>query len=407
MGLEQEQTPQEQPPEVILGADPGGTQNPEPEPVRNFDDAFKELFTVFLQEMIKEFAPELYEKIDWDRMPEFLNTILRDQNKLFTDEASGNIIPDCVARLFFNLFGLASEEIDQNYPNFDSFVVHSEFQLRKYGGKIKPRMMNYRFTVCDILKTFLIYQFLFLVGDDANWVEEGFYSGVGDQKVNHNVRVINLMKLYKDRLKELIESDNPIHLAIWSLIMSHYTLGNAIGRWEAFWKAVYRLLNFYEEHIINLNKFRSLFAIVDRLLPLRESQQQEFRRQFNELIKERNMPLVSNFEKFILQEGFDKGEKEGFDKGEKQGFDKGKIEGRNEGRNEGIQQGYYDSLVRTLRIKYPTEYQGFFGEFSSKRLRLNVGLLDQIEAASSLDQIRKMLSAVAEDLPPPPNPPAN
>ncbi len=96
------------------------------------------------------------------------------------------------------------------------------------------------------------------------------------------------------------------------------------------------------------------------------------------------MPLVSNFEKFILQEGFDKGAKEG--------FDKGKIEG--------IQQGYYDSLRRTLRIKYPAEYQRLLGEFSSKRLRLNVGLLDQIEAANSLDQIRKMLSAVAEDLSP-------
>ncbi len=96
------------------------------------------------------------------------------------------------------------------------------------------------------------------------------------------------------------------------------------------------------------------------------------------------MPLVSNFEKLILQEG----------------FDKGKIEGRNEGRNEGIQQGYYEFLQRYLRIKYPTEYQGLLGEFTSKRLRLNVGLLDQIEAASSLDQIRKMLTVVAEDLPP-------
>ena len=103
------------------------------------------------------------------------------------------------------------------------------------------------------------------------------------------------------------------------------------------------------------------------------------------------MPLVSNFEKFILQEG----------------FDKGKIEGRNEGRNEGIQQGYYDSLQRTLRIKYPAEYQVFLAEFTNKRMRLNVGLLDQIEAASSLDQFRKMLTAVAEELPPPPNPPAN
>ncbi len=113
------------------------------------------------------------------------------------------------------------------------------------------------------------------------------------------------------------------------------------------------------------------------------------------------MPLVSNFEKFILQEGFDKGEKQGFDKGAKEGFDKGKLEGR----NEGIQQGYYEFLQRYLRIKYPTEYQGFLAEFTNKRMRLNVGLLDQIEAANSLDQIRKMLINVAEDLPP--NPTAN
>ena len=105
------------------------------------------------------------------------------------------------------------------------------------------------------------------------------------------------------------------------------------------------------------------------------------------------MPLVSNFEKLILQEGFDKGEKQGFDKGEKQGFDKG------------VQQGYYEFLQRYLRIKYPTEYQGLLGEFTNKRLRLNVGLLDQIEAANSLDQIRKMLINVAEELPP--NPTAN
>ena len=82
-------------------------------------------------------------------------------------------------------------------------------------------------------------------------------------------------------------------------------------------------------------------------------------------------------------------------KEKKQGFDKG------------VQQGYYEFLQRYLRIKYPVEYQGLLGEFTNKRLRLNVGLLDQIEAASSLDQFRKMLTAVAEELPPPPNPPAN
>ena len=136
---------------------------------------------------------------------------------------------------------------------------------------------------------------------------------------------------YADRSDALLASHNPFALITLAHLRTQQARHNADALYAAKWQ-VTRLLY---QHGWSKRRIIVLFDVINWMMALPESHQQQYWRAISRLERRKKMKWISPLEQSFIDKGWEKGLKKGRQEGLEKGLEKGIEKGIEKGRKEG------------------------------------------------------------------------
>ncbi|MEA5619015.1 transposase [Cronbergia sp. UHCC 0137] len=242
------------------------------QPNSDYDSAWKEAITVYLEPFIEYCFPEVYQDINWEKGYETLDTELQE---LIRDSETGRRLADKLLKVTL-----------RNGENA-LVLIHIEIQGQEQAD-FAERMYIYNHRLFDryCLK---VFSFAVLGDDNPNWRPTSYsYSAWGFESHLH-FPSIKLLDYSNDVLEQ---SNNPFAIIIIAHLQTQATQGNAQQRFQFKSNLVRRLyqLGYTGEQI------RQLFRFIEWIMTLPETLQFQFKTELNRYEEENRMPFLTSFE---------------------------------------------------------------------------------------------------------------
>jgi len=318
------------------------TQTPAPASKDDYDSPWKDMLEHAFPEFMAFFFPKAHAAIDWEPGHEFKNTELR---QVVRDAELGKRFADALVRVT-----LHSREERWVY-------IHIEVQGEK-DRNFEKRIYVYNYRLFDRYDR-PIASFAVLADQDEHWKPDHFgYEVLGCE---HRLRfpVAKLLD-YAAQIDDLEKDPNPFALVTAAHLRTRQTRNNPQARYRAKTTLVRRLY----ERGWDRERILKLFAVLDWMMWLPDSLEQELWQAIETLEGETRMPYVTSVERLATKRGMEQGMQEGLQAGLQQGIQ--------QGMQQGMQQGEIAVMKRLLHRR--------FGELPEEvELRLHKATLEQLE----------------------------
>ena len=295
----------------------------------NFDhDGFwKDLIERFCYYVVKRAVPKLYEELDTDKEPRFLNTEFTDV--LNTGDPQIRINPHFV--------DILSDLPLKSGVNV-SVLFHCEAEKGYSTGDLAERMNHYR---CFIYAHYRREPVALAIIVGARRKNDRFYSHSHfGTRVVYEYNNLVLSELYDEELKA---SDNPVDLAL-------YAAKCALKAKEELQKYKYlrTLLELLAERGWSKKDKEDLLLFLERIINLKDKElEKQYTEYRGQLTKEGKIMYIPLGERELAKEIEQRGIALGMEKGRERGREEGREEGRQEGMVKGMEKGR-EEMARNL-----------------------------------------------------------
>jgi hypothetical protein len=302
------------------------------------------------------FLPEDAAAVEWTRTPESLETELRP---MLPATQTGLKYVDKLVKLWRKQT-VEGEILESGTEEEDYY--HFEFQYQKDDG-FEKRMSDYN----DVARVHLhqhVVSVAILGDEDAEWNPEVYRWAKSGCELIFRFRLIKLLK-WRGKEDELLAHENPFALFVLSHLLILPTEDDEEAR--AAWKL--RLWQKACEHKMEEQDRNTLSRVIDWMLLLPRDRNKRLLQQFEVWREENRMPFVSVFEQEILDQRQQLREKD-----------------------QQLRDRSLRAIAMGLRLKFKEEGQALFAEVEKQTDLDWLGrFLDRVEAADSLDDLRKLL----------------
>ena len=299
--------------------------------VSDYDGAWKELLRLRLGEMLSVYFPSVAGAIDWSRPARFLDQELR---ALGLDQAAGGNRVDLVVEVALRdgtrrLIYLHLEVQSHREEDFCQRVYRCHHQLRASLGQ-------------DVLTLVILADL------DAEWKPSRYGWELLGCRVTFEFPVCKLLA----RLSEFEQGQDLASLAAVAQIEALRTSRHPDKRLAARMRLVRKLT----ERGWKKADIRNGLLLLGQMMKLPEEQFLTFKKEVARLVKEKQMPVLSDIEEYALKQG------------------------RQEGLQKGLQKGRQDSVVQLLRAR--------FG-------RVPPGIVEAVRSVASEKKLARLLKRAA------------
>lgn len=256
-----------------------------------FDTAWKEALEWFFEPFLAFFFPPAHAGIDWAREPEFLD---KELQQVVPEAAAGRGTVDKLVKVW-------------TPAGAEAWVfVHVEVQSQ-HDADFARRMYAYNHRLEDRYGQMPVS--LAVLGDDGpGWRPDSYRDGRWGCEVRFAFPTAKLLD-YRDRETELGADANPFAAVTLAHLKVIETRGDPAARYD--WKL--RLVKGLYDRGFTQLQIRRLFNLIAWVIKLPPVQMRRFEEEIGAFEKERQMPVLSPFEKMWLEDGVVKGLKQGIE----------------------------------------------------------------------------------------------
>ncbi len=309
----------------------------------DFDGAWKEALDRFLAFILAFFFPDVFEDIDWTQDCESLEQELRE---LLPQSEAGRRLCDKLVKVHVrgsdDLAYLHVEVQNQQETDFERRVY-----VYNYRGEDRFNQPE------DSLDVY---------GDDnAGWRPAKYVFEKWGCKKTFKFPAVKLLN-YRRREKQLETNENPIAVLVLAHLKAIETRQDAEARRD--WK-VRLIKGLYGREKLDSEDFRHLFRCIDWILGLPREMAQQVSQELIRFEEERQMTKLTSLEIFAREEGVE----------------------------EGLEKGLRSGIEKFVKFKFGTLDPVFHQELLDQKAETLSRVLDAIEQATSLDDLRRLLPA--------------
>lgn len=294
----------------------------------DYDSPWKDAIEHYLPEFLQFFFPSVFAQINWALGFDFLD---QELHAIARDAESGKRYVDKLARV--RLLNGKEQWV----------YIHIEVQST-YDARFGQRVFRYNYRIYDRFDQ-AVASLVVLADDRPHWKPSRYhYKAFGGCVTGIRFMVAKLLD-YRDRLDELLDSDNVFALITAAHLLTRQTRKDNQARYQAKRKLV-RLL--YERNW-ERQRILDLFGLIDWMMKLPAELSQQLWYEIETIEEQHNMRYVTSIERLATQRGFDKGRLEGWEQGRTEGRTEGRMEGRMEGKLEGQLEGRLEGEIKILK----------------------------------------------------------
>lgn len=324
----------------------------------DYDSPWKEALAKYLPRFFEFFFAEIFQDVDWQKMPRFLDKELQ----AVAPTAKGHDKPDPKGgpRVVDTLVQLQRKSGQQAWV-----MVHIEVQSQRvqafeerlylYHARIFER---YRKPVCSLVV---------LADRSQNWRPTQYQHALWGNELLFRFPNCKLLD-FQSQLPILETSQNPFGLLTASTLHAQATKQDATERHAAKTRMVRGL---YQAGL-GKQEVRDFFRLTDWILRLSPPLEKRFKDELRQMEEEMGMPYITSIERLGRAEGLE------------QGLERGLEQGLEQGRAEGLK-----ALRDVVSDILETRFQG-----------VSAVIQERLAKVSALDQLRALgrLAATAESL---------
>ena len=307
---------------------------------RNQDSPWKELIERECQRFFAFFFPRIHADLNWARDYESLDT---EFLPLVPAAPQGTRIADRLIKHFRRRKG-------------DPRFFHIEIQAR-YQSNFPERVYTYNKRAEECVGN-PVTSLVVLLDGDPDWRPEGYTIRLYERNRGLEFHTVKLTD-WLGREDSLRADPNPVGLFVLAALEANRTQGDDDER-EAAKLAL--ILNLTQRNM-DPDTLRQWYRYLDWLLPLPPQAEARLLVRFRQIEEETQVPFITFAER----------------------------EGRWIGEQEGLQAGLVRGLALALRLKFGTAGTAFADEIQSQPATRLQAILDGVESAQSVDDLRKLL----------------
>lgn len=256
----------------------------------DYDSPWKEFITLFFRQLIKLLLPELYAMIDWSRKPEFIDTELR---RLSPQSETGRLLPDRLVRVWLK--------------NGESRVIHIHFEAQsQFTVKMEERVFAYYARAWLELRTDIICIVIY-ADKNPNWRPNRYLRELPGTRLDFQFHAVKLLDLDEAFLLTHAKRRNPAALMLLAFRRAIETEQNVDARFEARKQLIALMM----EHGYTSNQQAHILRLMEWVLMLPETLEQQVEEFIEEYKRERGTPFVSRLERRAIAKGLAEGRAEG------------------------------------------------------------------------------------------------
>jgi hypothetical protein len=320
-----------------------------------FDSPWKEALDRFLPLFLRFFFPDAHREIDWERGYEALD---KELAQIVREAESGGRLAD-------KLFRVWRTNGDEAWV-----LIHVEIQAQVEAvADFTERIYAYNYRIYDRFQR-PVASMVVLGDDQPNWRPEEFRYALWGTELRLKFRTVKLLD-YQNRQEELERHDNPFALVVLAHLQSLTTKDNPEARRAGKVRLVKNLLG----SGMSAENIRQMFRVIDWLLELPRELTQSFWQEIQQFEKEKQMPVFTSTEQYLI----DKGREVGRDEGRQQGRQEGRKEGKKEGIREGKREAILEMIADGLKRKFGDD---------------GAALAPSVEKTKSLNKLRELQAAL-------------
>ncbi|MBE9054897.1 transposase [Sphaerospermopsis sp. LEGE 08334] len=242
------------------------------QPNSDYDSAWKEAITVYLEQFIEYCFPEVYQDIDWEKGYETLDTELQE---LIRDAETGRRLADKLVKVTLRNGEKAL------------VLIHIEIQGQEQDD-FAERMYIYNHRLFDRYRL-KVFSFAVLGDDNPNWKPTSYGYSQWGFTTNLQFPSVKLLDYSHDTLAQ---SNNPFAIIIMAHLQTQATQGNSQQRFQLKLSLVKRLYDLgYTGEMI-----RQLFRFIEWMMTLPPILQSDFKTELNRYEEGKRMPFLTSFE---------------------------------------------------------------------------------------------------------------
>ncbi|MCT7959725.1 DUF4351 domain-containing protein [Laspinema sp. D1] len=315
----------------------------------DYDKPWKEALSLYFEQFLSFFFPELHDQIDWT-VP--YRSLEKELMELVRDSDVGTQFPD---KLF---------EVKLINQQTVWILIHVEVQSQT-DPEFNQRVYRYNYRAFDKYNKPVVS--LAILGDDSpSWRPTEYSYSLDGYRLRMEFPTVKLLD-YESQWEALESEENPFALMVRAHLKTQATNGKMTERQQWKWTLIRSLFEkgYTRDQMVNL------FRFVDRMMSLPKELEQQLRTQVIRYREERQMPFLSPMEELIQEEA------------------------REQGRQEGMVQKQRENILKILQIR--------FGELPPEVLEALNGieemdilnpLLEQAIAIPSLAEFQVLLTSV-------------
>ncbi|MCT7975436.1 transposase [Laspinema olomoucense] len=255
----------------------------------DYDAPWKEALTLYFEQFLSFFFPEIHSKIDWSQPYQSLDKELLELGR---DSDTGTQFPD---KLF---------EVQLITGNPLWILIHVEVQSQSVSDFPK-RIYRYNYRAFDQYDKPVVS--LAILGDDtATWRPTEYAYTLDGYELKLKFPTAKLLD-YQTQWEELESEQNPFALMVMAHLKTQATNRKMEERKQWKWTLIRSLFDrgYSREEVENL------FRFIDRMMSLPKQLEQQLRTQLIEYREERQMPFISPMEELIREEAMEQGLEQG------------------------------------------------------------------------------------------------
>jgi hypothetical protein len=261
-------------------------------PVSDLDGAFKEAFHEYLEPFFAFCLEEVHADIDWKRGFEFLD---KELQKIMPDSQTGPRSVDLLVRVW------------RRNGEEQEIYIHIEIQAQPVAG-FPRRVFEYHYRISDRYRR-PVANFVVLADDNPNWKPDRLTYNLWGCSVDFSYPIIKLSEFAKD-LPRLEQSNNPFAVIILAHLKAMQTADDPESRRIGKIGLIKSLYSRWARDDV-----RKLVRLIDWLVKLPKELELKVRDEIYTFEQEKQMPHLTSFEIFAMEEGEAKGEVRGLQEG--------------------------------------------------------------------------------------------
>jgi hypothetical protein len=258
---------------------------------RSPDKAWKEALTIFFEQFVKQFFPQVHAEIDWSRGYKFLDKELQQIGRGY---ATGSRVADKLAQVYLKTGG-------ERW-----LLIHVEIE-GKGGSKFDERMYVYNYRCSDRAK--VVSLAVVIAARVTRRLGRYESEALGCRVVlEYPVAWIGD---FVGRWNKLQASDNPFAVVVTAQLKSLEAKDDNARKFAAkreLLRGLY-LRGFSRQDVANL------FRVIDYLITLPQEAEEEIQKEIHEIAEGKKEMLVTSWEMIADRKGHQRGLQEGLQKG--------------------------------------------------------------------------------------------